>query len=72
MTEHIIVVRVRSDETFVPTRAALRAAILRGAEAWGGNFKLVSVSPVPKDRYIKRRKSPTRPQFPLVDLMEGR
>lgn len=44
--DHLMLVRVRSDATFMPTREQLRSAIASGVEAWGGDFTLVSLSPL--------------------------
>jgi hypothetical protein len=72
MRDHLIVLRVRAESTFAPTRRSVRAALEAGAEAWGGDFRIVSLSPVPADRYIKKRRAPTAKSFPLIDIMEGR
>ena len=32
---------------------------------------LVSLSPLPRDRYIRPRKSPERKDFPLLKFMEN-
>ncbi len=72
MADHLFIVRIRSKGTAQPARDALRAAIGNGLDAWPiADLKMVSVSHVPRDRIVKRRKSPVRPQFPLVDLMEA-
>lgn len=71
MPDHIIILRVRSHEGFAHTRREARNALTKGLQAWGGDFSLVSMSPVPADRYIKRRRSPTkRDKLPLLPFME--
>jgi hypothetical protein len=71
MRDHLMLIRIRSDATFMPAREQLRSAIASGVEAWGGDFTLVSLSPIPASRYIKKRRSPTKrdrlPQLPFGD-----
>ena len=68
MREHTMIVRLRSDEGFTPTRSALRAAIANSLVAWPQGFSLTSICPIPSSRYIKKRRSPTKrdrlPQLP--------
>jgi hypothetical protein len=72
MPDHIIILRVRSHEKFTHTRRDVRSALTKGLQAWGGDFTLISMSPVPASRYIAKRKSPTRRNFPLLDYIEGK
>jgi hypothetical protein len=71
MRDHIIIVRVRSHEGFTHTRRDVRSALTKGLQAWGGDFSLVSMSPVPASRYIAKRRSPVArqklPQLPFED-----
>jgi len=71
MRDHQIIVRIRSDTGFQPSREALRSAITDGVAAWGGGFDLVSLSPIPRDRLVKKRKPPVRRDYPLLSYIEA-
>ncbi len=71
MRDHILILRVRSHEGFQYTRRDVRSALTKGLQAWGGDFSLVSMSPVPASRYIRKRRSPIRrDKLPLLPFME--
>jgi hypothetical protein len=70
MRDHLMLIRIRSDDSFNPARESVRSAIDNGLVGWGGGFTLVSLSPLPRDRFIKPRKSPERKDFPLLKFME--
>lgn len=68
---HTFVVRVISDSTFRPTQTILRSVIADSLNAWPrDDLRIVSLAPVPRDRVIRKRKSPTRPTFPLLDMLK--
>ena len=68
MADTLLILRCRSPLGFQATRAALRHAIETGMVAFSDpSVTLVSLSPLPRDRYIRPRKSPERKTFPLLD-----
>jgi hypothetical protein len=70
MPEHLLIVRLRSASGFNVSRESLRETIEGGLTAWPVvGMRLVSISPLPADRYIKPRKSPTTRSFPLLDFI---
>lgn len=72
MAEHLLLVRIRSADSFNPTRESLRSTIEGGLVAWPiEDMRLVSISPIPVDRLVKPRRAPTKRSFPLLDFIKG-
>jgi hypothetical protein len=66
---HTVIVRISTDTSFRPSQSILRSIIADALVAWPrSDFSLTSISPIPSDRYIKKRRSPTKrdrlPQLP--------
>lgn len=66
MREFQMLVRLRSDTGFQPTREALRDAIDDAMGTYERGFSLVSISPIPRDRVVRQRKPAVRRDFPLL------
>jgi hypothetical protein len=71
MRDHLLLVRIRSADSFNPTRESLRSTIEGGLVAGPRDLELVSLSPIPRDRVVKPRRAPTKRSFPLLDFIKG-
>lgn len=65
---HTLIIRIATDTSFRPSQSILRSIIAGALTAWPrSDFSLVSIAPVPRDRIVRKRKSPTQrdklPQF---------